>query len=490
VQATDTSQVISFGTDGWRGIIADDFTFDNVRLCAQSIATYLRELGSAQRGVVIGYDTRFASEDFARVVAEAIAAYEMPVYLCDLPAPTPAISYSILEKGAAGAVIITASHNPSRYNGLKFKPEYASSASREITDAIERHLRHIQRERPVPEAQRRVKAPPPLPLDEAQRHGLVYIFDPRPAYLKKLRSLVDLERLRSTALNVIADPMFGSGIGYFPALLNGGSIAVTEIHGERNPLFPGIHNPEPLPDNLWALSQAVVAQGADVGLANDGDADRMGVVDERGSYLNPLVVYALLLFYLLEIRGWRGPVVRTAGGTIMADKLAARYGVPVYQTSVGFKHVAAKMMEVDALFGGEESGGYAFRGHIPERDGILAGLYFLDLMAVTGKSPSRLVEALYDLVGFHDYDRVDLPCPPLKCRKTLARLDAEPPQQIAGLRVLTTHFLEGFKFYLEDDSWLMLRFSGTEPLLRIYAESVQPGKATELLVEGKKLAGL
>jgi phosphomannomutase len=464
---------IKFGTDGWRGIIADDFTFDNVRHCGRAVAAYLHELGLAGRGLVVGYDTRFASEEFAKILAETVAGEGVPVFLGDRAAPTPAISYAILSHKAAGAVVVTASHNPGRYNGLKFKPEYAGSAPQEVTDAIERHLQqlrgatHLGRERQP-----------------------IHLFNPQDDYLPQLRSLVDVERLRAAALRVVADPMYGSGLGYFPLLLGDGSGEVIEIHGERNPLFPGLHNPEPTEDNLGALARAVVDHRADVGLANDGDADRMGAVDERGECLNPQVVYALLLYYLLEIRGQRGAIVRTAGGTVMADKLAARYGLPVYETPVGFKYVAARIMETEALFGGEESSGYAFHGHIPERDGILAGLCFLDLMVQSGKTPSALVELLHSLVGVHYHDRLDLPCSAEQRRAALARLGAEQPERVAGLRVLKARPLQGFKFDLEDGSWLMLRFSGTEPLLRIYAETTRPGKAGELLAEGQRLAGL
>jgi phosphomannomutase len=466
---------IKFGTDGWRGIIADDFTFDNVRLCGRAVAAYLHELGLAGRGLVVGYDTRFASEEFAEALAETVAEGGVPAFLCDRAAPTPAISYAILSHQAAGAVIITASHNPGRYNGLKFKPEYASSAPQEVTDAIERHLHRLATGQPP---------------DGNRERQPIHPFNPQDGYLRQLGSLVEVERLRLAALRVVADPMYGAGSGYFPLLLGGGGGEVLEIHGERNPLFPGLHGPEPTGDNLGDLARAVVEHRAAIGLANDGDADRMGVVDERGEYINPQVVYALLLYYLLEIRGQRGAIVRTAGGTVMADKLAARYGLPVHETPVGFKYVAAKIMETEALFGGEESSGYAFHGHIPERDGILAGLCFLDLMVQSGKTPSALVEQLHALVGVHYHDRVDLPCSAEQRRAALARLEAERPERIAGLRVLKARPLQGFKFDLEGGSWLMLRFSGTEPLLRIYAETPQPGKVAELLAEGQRLAGL
>lgn len=463
---------IRFGTDGWRGLIADDFTFENVRLCGRAVAAYIHESGLSERGLVVGYDTRFGSEDFAQAVAQAVAEEGVPAFLCDRAAPTPVVSFSILGRKAAGAVVVTASHNPGRYNGLKFKPEYAGSAPQEVTDAIERHM----------------SAGETAGLRRERR--AVQLFNPLDDYLPQLQTLVSLERLREAGLLVVADPMYGAGLGYFPLLLGGGRSRTLEIHGERNPLFPGLHAPEPTAENLAALSRAVIEHRADVGLANDGDADRMGAVDEKGEQIHPQVVYALLLYYLLEIRGWRGPVVRTAGGTVMADRLAAIYELPVYETPVGFKYVAAKIMETDALFGGEESSGYAFRGHIPERDGILAGLCFLDLMVQSGKTPSGLVEQLHGLVGVHYHERIDLPCSAEQRRAALARLEAEQPEHIAGLRVLRARPLQGYKFDLEDGSWLMLRFSGTEPLLRVYTETPRPGRAGELLEEGRRLAGL
>lgn len=472
---------IRFGTDGWRAVIGEDYTFANVRLCAQSVARYLQESGLASRGLVVGYDTRFASERFARAVAEVVAANGIKTYLCDRFAPTPAISYAILDKRAAGAVVITASHNPEQYNGFKYKSEYAGSASPEVVAGLERGIGELQAGR----GQVRV-----LPFAQAVNQGLVEEFDPRPAYLNQLARLVDLEVIREAGLKVAVDSMYGSGMGYFSILLADGETQVIEMNAERNPLFPGMQNPEPIGRNLGALSEVVRERGTDVGLATDGDADRLGLVDEKGVYVNQLRVYGLLLLYLLEVRGMRGPAVRTLTCTVMADKLGALYGIPVYETPVGFKYVGPKMMETGAILGGEESGGFGFKGHIPERDGILAGLYILDLMVKSGKSPSELVGYLFQKVGPHYYHRIDSRLPSEEKEAIIERLMKERPQSLAGVAVRRVNAIDGFKYDLADGSWLLIRFSGTEPILRIYSEAESPERVGELLGEGRKLAGL
>lgn len=468
---------IKFGTDGWRGVIAEDFTFANVRLCAQSVASYLRKNGLAERGLVVGYDTRFASEHFARAVAEVVAANGIKVYLCDRPSPTPVVSYSILTQGAGGAVVITASHNPSIYNGLKYKPEYAGSASPEVVAELEEGITRWEGE---------VKG---MPLDEARERRLVEDLNPAPAYLEHLAQLVDLEPLRNAGLRVVADSMYGSGAGYFQGLLSGGKTEILEINGERNPLFPGIQ-PEPIARNLGKLMQEVPAQRAHVGLATDGDSDRIGVVDERGNFLTPLQVFALLILYLLEAKGERGPIVKSLTTTAMANRLGELYGVPVYEMPVGFKYIGPKMISEKALIGGEESGGFGFRGHIPERDGILAGLYFLDLMLRLGRSPSQLLDYLYAKVGPHYYERWDLDFPAAEHEVIINRLASAQPRELDGKRVVGVDTRDGFRFLLEDGSWLLVRFSGTEPIMRIYCETGSPERVKRLLAAGKRLAGL
>lgn len=472
---------IKFGTDGWRAVIAEDYTFENVRVCAQATARYLLDSGTAEQGLVIGYDTRFSSEHFAAAVAEVAAANGVKAFLNDRFAPTPVISWSILERRAAGAVVITASHNPAIWNGFKYKPEYAGSASPEVIAALEERIAAVQ------QGKNSVRR---MPFEEAREQGLVELFDPEPAYFRQIAKMVDLERIKQAGLNVVADAMYGAGIDYFPTLLSGGKTQITQIHGVRNPIFPGLGHAEPIDQNLHALTEAIRKTGADVGLANDGDADRIGVMDEHGKFINQLQVYALLLMYLLEVRQWRGPIVRTVTTTVMADKLAGRYGLEVVRTPVGFKYVGPAMIERDAIMGGEESGGFGFRGHIPERDGILAGLFILDLMVQTGKSPSQLIDHLYSLVGAHYYDRIDAAFPADQKQAIIERVRASIPKSAAGLKVTDLDTRDGFKMDLEDGGWLLIRFSGTEPILRVYCETTHEDKVSDLLQEGLRLTGL
>jgi phosphomannomutase len=471
---------IHFGTDGWRGVIADDFTFANVRACAESVALYQRSQSLADRGLVVGYDTRFASEDFAAAVAEVVVAAGIKVYLCDRPAPTPVVTYAILEKRAGGAVIITASHNPARWNGFKYRPEYAGSAPPEVLTVLEAALPGILA----------AGEPKRLPLAEAEAGGLLQRFDPRPAYVAHVGEMVDLGRLRGAGLRVQVDSMYGAGAGYLADMLSGGRVEVHELHGEHNPAFPGLARPEPIAANLWELSEAVRGEAAHVGLATDGDADRLGVVDEEGRFLTQLQVFGLLTYYLLEVRGLRGPIVKSATTTRMVQQLGELYGVPVYETPVGFKFLGPKMMEVDALIAGEESGGYAVRGHLPERDGVLSGLLFLDFMVRSGKRPSALLEELYAKVGPHYYDRVDIHVGPEQHDEVWRRISESRPQRLAGLRVTGRDTIDGFRYDLEDGGWLLIRFSGTEPLMRIYTEVSKPDLVPRLLEAGRELAGV
>jgi alpha-D-glucose phosphate-specific phosphoglucomutase len=471
---------IKFGTDGWRGIIAEDFTFDNVRTCAQAVAEYLKQNGLDKRGLVIGYDTRFASEDFAAAAAEVLAGNNIKVHLCLRPAPTPVVSFAVPTTKSAGAIVITASHNPGSWNGFKYKSKDGASAPDEVTSQIERNIASLIR---------RVGAVKKLALAKALKKGLADYVDLSPVYFEHLSHFVNIEELRRQKLNMIVDPMYGAGIGYFKAILQGGNFKVTEINAERNPSFPQIQ-PEPIAKNLTRLSRLVVEQKADVGLATDGDADRIGIIDEKGQFLTQHQVFALLCLYLLEVRGERGAMVRTLTSTMMLCRLGKLFDVAAYETPVGFKYVAPVMMEKDAIIGGEESGGYGFRGHVPERDAILAGLYFLDFMAKTGKTPSQLVDYLYSKVGPHYYDRRDFHISAAKRQTILHRLSSSPPDTVAGSKVTKADTVDGLRLFLSDESWLLIRLSGTEPLLRIYAEAESLQRARELLDEGKKLMGI
>jgi alpha-D-glucose phosphate-specific phosphoglucomutase len=474
-----TSNPIKFGTDGWRGIIDQDFTLDNVRVCAQGVADYLKGVGLADRGLIIGYDTRRASEDFAAAAAEVTAANGIKVYLYPNATPTPVVSFGVLEKGVGGAIVITASHNPAQWNGFKFKTKEGTSASTEVTAGIEKGIAHTL-------ATGEIKR---LPLAEALSQGIIEYLDLTPVYDQQLGKLVDLERLRRAKLKVVADPMYGAGIGYFKRLLGGGAIQLTEINGQRDPQFGDIQ-PEPIAANLAKLSATVKEQRADVGLATDGDADRLGVINEKGQFLTQLQVFALLCLYLLEVRGERGALVRTLTSTTMIDRLGEMYKLPVYEVPVGFKYVAEKMLEKNAFVGGEESGGYGFLEHMRERDGVLAGLYFLDFMLQTGKTPSQLLDYLYSKVGPHYYNRRDFSFPEDQRPMIIKRVSDNLPQSIDGVRVVKVNTTDGFHLTLADNSWLLIRFSGTEPVLRIYAESDSMERVERLLELGRKLAGV
>jgi len=475
---------IKFGTDGWRGIIAEDFTFDNVRICAQAVAEYLKQNRLDKQSLVIGYDTRFASEDFAAAAAEVIAGNNIKVHLCLKPVPTPVVSFAVPATKSAGGIVITASHNPGSWNGFKYKSQDGASAPGETTSQIEGNIASL-----TLKGREQVGGVKWLDLDKALKKGVVDYLDPSPAYFDHLSHFVDVVELRRQKLNIIVDPMYGAGIGYFKTALQNGNLKITEINAERNPSFPQIQ-PEPIAKNLTKLSRLVVEQKADVGLATDGDADRIGIIDERGQFLTQHQVFALLCLYLLEVRGERGAMVRTLTSTMMISRLGKLFDVPVYETPVGFKHVAPLMMEKNAIIGGEESGGYGFRGHVPERDAILAGLYLLDFMVKTRKTPSQLLDYLYSKVGPHYYDRRDFHISAAKRQTILHRLSSSSPDTIAGSKVTKVDTTEGFRFFLGDESWLLIRFSGTEPLVRIYSEAESLERAKALLDEGKSLIGL
>ncbi len=471
---------IKFGTDGWRGVIAQEFTFDNVRVCAQATADYLKQTGLANRGLIIGYDTRFASEDFASATAEVVAGNDIKVFLCPKATPTPVISFGTLARKAGGAIIITASHNPAIWNGFKYKNETGSSAPPEVTSKIETNISHIMSTGHTAR----------MPLDKALEQGLAEYLDLAPIYFDQMRKLIDLKTLRNARLKVVIDSMWGAGAGYLKNLLSGSAMELIEIHGERNPLFPEMERPEPIMPNLAALSAKIKEQKASVGLATDGDADRMGIVDENGVFLTQLQVFALLCLYLLEVRGERGPIVKTITSTSMLYRLGEIFNVPIFETPVGFRYVAPVMLEQNALIGGEESGGYGFRGHVLERDGILANLYFLDLIVRTGKSPSELLAYLYSKVGHHYYHRIDVTFAEENREKIMEGIRGHPPDIIGGVKVAKYDTSDGFRFILADGAWLLIRFSGTEPVLRIYAEDGTPSRVEEMLEVGKKLTGV
>ena len=430
--------------------------------------------------MVVGYDTRFLSSTFATLVAEVLAANDIKVWLASDHCPTPALSHAVLQFEAGGGIMITASHNPPRWNGFKIKHAQGGSASPAVTKAVEEALPRIAKAGGVQS----------VSLGEAESRGLVERFDPAPTYLAALRQFVDIQAIREAGLNVLVDSMFGAAMGYTAELLGGSETQVDELHSARNPIFPGMRAPEPIAVNL-AEQLALLGQGAyDIGLSTDGDGDRFGLADEHGRFITQLQTFALLTHYLVTVRGERGPIVRSVTMTRMVDRLGELYDCPVYETPVGFVHLGPKMMETDALIAGEESGGYAFRGHIPERDGVLSGLLLLEAMVKTGKRPSELLAALYDEVGPHEYDRVDFTLRGDERDSIRERVAAAAPTTIAGLRVESSDTLDGFRFVLEGGWWLLLRFSGTEPLLRIYAEMPSAEQVQQALQAGQELAGI
>lgn len=471
---------IKFGTDGWRGIIGEDFTFANVRRCAQATAEHFMGTRGGDCQVIIGYDTRFASQRFAQAVAEVLAGNGLRVLLCSAASPTPVISFGVVQEKAAGAIIITASHNPAEWNGFKIKTADGASAPAEVERNVEDHLAS----RSNGDGVKRVA------LEEGLNRGGIRYIDIRPSYAARMAELVDLESIRKAGLNLVVDSMFGAGADYFRGILAGGGTRVVEIHAEPNPLFPGIKQPEPIGPNLAQLCDLVKQTKADVGLATDGDADRIGVVTEKGEPMTALQLFALLALYLLEIRGERGAIVKTLTTTSMLHKLGQIFGVPVYETKVGFKHVAPIMLEQDALIGGEESSGFGFRGHIPERDGILAGLLLLDFMIRTGKKPAELLDYLYRKVGPHHYHRQDVVLPAERRTVIIEGLKAKVPTRLAGIQVTEVATTDGYHFRLADGSWLLMRFSGTEPLMRVYAESASLDQAEKLIAEALRVVGI
>lgn len=472
------SSTIKFGTDGWRGVVAEDYTFDNVRRCAQGFANYLIEIGKQDQSIIVGHDKRFSGEHFAAAAAEVLAANGFKVWLTDGASPTPVISYAVVDKKAAGAVNITASHNPPTDNGFKVRDENGGAIDPDGLKKIEALI-------PGEMADVRRKT-----LKEAESDGSITKFDASIAYIEHLKGLIDLQPLKDAGLIVMVDAMWGNGAGWFPRLLNGGKTRVLEIHNTRNPSFPEMKRPEPIQPNVDVGLQATVDNHADVLLITDGDADRVGFGDENGQFIDQLRAFGLLAYYMLEVRGERGPIVKTLSTTTMLNKLGRIYDVNVFETGVGFKYVAPKMLEVNAMIGGEESGGYAFRGNVPERDGILAGLYMLDFMVRTGKKPTELLDLLFKKVGGeHYYDRIDTPFKGDKQEK-IDRILAANPVTIGGLKVTELVTVDGFQFRLEDGGWMLIRFSGTEPIIRVYTETMHKDKVQAILKDGLKIAGI
>ncbi|OGO59401.1 MAG: hypothetical protein A2V85_08735 [Chloroflexi bacterium RBG_16_72_14] len=486
VAEAPTPTRIVFGTDGWRARVADEFTFENVRRCADGVARCVAERGEQAKGVVIAYDRRFASEHFARAAAEVLLAQGIPVAISRTAVPTQMSSFEVVQRGSAAGIVITASHNPWTDNGFKVKSPTGAAAGADMLPIIEAGI-----------ADNAGKAIERRPLEDAEAAGLVEWYDPFDGYQRFVRRTLDLDALRDADMSLLVEPLYGSGSGWIPRLLAGGRIRVTEIHNERNPYFGGV-NPEPIRPHVDQALAMLAADGYDLGLLLDGDADRAGAADERGTFLHQLQVTGLLMYYLAEHRGLREPVVVSVNNTSTAATLGRHYGIDTHEVAVGFKFIGPKMIETGAMMGAEESGGYGFGMHLPERDGVYADLMLLDLFLrerARGNWPvSRAVVRFHELAGPSFYRRIDVhfdrPSYEGVKRRVLVGLREAPPTALAGEPIVRTQVLDtgdGFKWFLADGSWLLVRASGTEPLVRVYTEAVTPEVRDELVSTGERL---
>lgn len=456
---------IKFGTDGWRAIIADTFTFENVRHAAQATARYFNTVKNAERVVFIGYDGRFQSQRFARVAAEVFAGNEFRVLLMDRAYPTPYVSFEVRRRQCCGGIVITASHNPAAFNGFKVKAHFGGSATPSITAQIEKHL-----------------GLSPIQTSEAG----IEIVAPERYYVDHLRSLLDWDRIAKSELRVVVDSMHGSGGRMLETLLRDTSCTVETIRGSMDPLFGGI-NPEPMMPQLEPLCARVVQTKSHVGLATDGDADRLGIVDETGRFMNTLQILPLLLLHAYRTKGWRGSVVRTYSQSQIVPRIAQSLGMICHERPIGFKNIAELMLTEDVLIGGEESGGVGLSRHLPERDGIFNNLLVLELLATSGKTLTQLVEDMWREFGEFHFDRRDLHVPIEVGQAVVENLRARPPDSFAGRPVTSVGSLDGSKVFLGNDAWILFRQSGTEPLLRVYCEASSPEVVREILSAGLRL---
>ncbi|WP_273484623.1 phosphoglucomutase/phosphomannomutase family protein [Desulforamulus ruminis] len=464
--------MIKFGTDGWRAIISDEFTFRNVRAVAQAIAEYFLDHSQVERGLIIGYDSRFLSDKYAKECARVIAANGLKVFLTSKVTPTPVVSYLVRSLRAAGAIVITASHNPAEYNGIKIKGDFGGSALPSMICEIEKKIN----QGPVRE----------MRFEDALNQGLVSKIDPDPYYYKHLLNFINLKAFSYFPFKVIIDPMYGAASGYIKKFLEDIGVESIEIRGEFNPGFKNI-NPEPIEKNLKELQRLVIEETAAIGIATDGDGDRVGAIDRDGTFINPHYIFALLLRHLVLIKRWRGAVVKTFSTTKIIDKLAQKYELDLFETPIGFKYICEIFLTKNVLIGGEESGGIGFKNHVPERDGILSSLLLLEIMATHKKNLGELIKELMEEVGSHYYSRLDLELSDPSKKDLINYLKGNSFKSFNGLDILFKQNLDGVKFYLEDGSWVLFRASGTEPMIRIYAESYKSKYANELLNEGKKL---
>jgi alpha-D-glucose phosphate-specific phosphoglucomutase len=463
---------IKFGTSGWRGILAEDFTFANARLVCQGIADYLKSEGLGSRGLIIGYDTRFLSEVFGSTAAEVLAGNGIPSFLSSRDMPTPVVTFATIQGKHDGGITITASHNPGEYNGIKFSPAAGGPAPNAITDAIEAKIKAL--------TPQQIKS---LPLAEAKSRGLVHDIDPCTDYLKDLTTKVDCQILRQAGLKVVVDPLYGTARGYLDRFLREAGVEVEVLHDWRDPYFGGTR-PEPSGEVLIALKEKVKATGSHLGLAVDADADRFGVVNSQGQHHEANEVLALLLDYLVQSRGWKDGVARSVATTHLIDRVAAYHGLPVYETPVGFKYLGGFILENKVTMIGEESDGFSMKTHLPEKDGILADILIAEMVARTKKDLPQLRDELFARVGPVYTQRINLRLSPVEKEKLLARLP-QPPARFANLAIKQHVTIDGHKYILEDGSWLCLRPSGTEPVVRLYLEAHSPEGLEKLRLAGE-----
>lgn len=450
--------MIKFGTDGWRGIIGEDYTFNNVRLVAYAIADYIKDRGEQDKGIVVGYDARFLSKQFAENCAWVLASEGVKTWLSDTILPTPALTWQVKDRQAAGGVMITASHNPYEYNGLKFKAPYGGSASPEIVAEIEKYVRK--------------REDAGVSYSAIPAHAAVELFSPQAEYLAHVKAMLNTEVFASFRKQIMFDCMHGAAGGYAAVLAKELGLNVTEVRPDFNPGFGGV-SPEPILKNLDALRQAVVAQKAFSGLAVDGDSDRIGAVDENGRFINAHQIMALLTRYLVEKRGWKGGIVQSLSVSGLVKSVAGKYGLPIYQTPVGFKYITELMLSEDILLGGEEGGGIGVKNYIPERDGLLFGFLLIEMMAAYRRSLGYLLDELSAEHGWFHYGRHDLHLNDEQKAHLMENLAQHPPQAFGGQQVLTAQITDGCKLDLTD-GWLIFRASGTEPIVRVYAETSSP----------------
>ena len=463
---------IKFGTDGWRAIIAEDFTFENIRVVSQAIADYVKGSGTGRK-IAVGYDTRFMGREFACAVAGVLAGNGINVFLSKEPTSTPALSLSIKQNGFTGGIMVTASHNPPHYSGIKYKADYAGPADPDIIKGIEDLL-----------SKNPTQA---LPFEEGEKKGLIKELDFNRPHLKFLKSYLDLKALKRLKAKILVDVMHGAGDHLVEKILEGGACGIRTIHSDNNPGFGGIA-PEPIERNLQELIALVKKEKCDIGLATDGDADRIGAVGPDGKFITSSQIISLLLVHFVEDKKWSGAVAKTISASFLIDRIAKAFKLKLYETPVGFKHICKLMQTDDILIGGEESGGIGFKNYVPERDGTLAGALLLEMMAHRKKSISRIVKDIEKRFGRFCQERADLEYPDDKKARLFSQLKENPPKALLGKKVTEIKTYDGIKLICEDKSWILFRASGTEPILRIYCETGSEKTVKKLLAFGKQLA--